>query len=263
MGPNAVAAELQRHHEDHVEVITLNRPDQRNALSPALLTQLSQALAEVKRDPNVRSVVLTAAGDRAFCAGMDLKAFADEDGALTRDATSTADFDEFMRGKHPKPVVAAVNGAAVGGGFELLLGCDVVVAAQHARFGLPEVKRGLFAAGGGVTLPARIPLAIALEMGLTGDLIDATRAQHLGLVNRVTPPEETLSTAIDLARVIAGNAPLAVAATKAIMRATIWESPAVVSDLIEHYRGPIFTSADAREGALAFTQRRPPTWTSH
>jgi enoyl-CoA hydratase len=252
--------ELERRREDHVEILTLNRPEQRNALSPTLLEQLSDALAAVKRDRDVRAVVLTAAGDRAFCAGMDLKAFVAADGRAVRDEAVTADFTEFVRGEHPKPVVAAVNGAAVAGGFELLMGCDLVVAADHARFGLPEVKRGLFAAGGGVALPARVPLAVSLELGLTGELIDAQRAYDLGLVNRVAPAGEVLDTALGLARRMAENAPLAVAATKAMMRATISQSPSAALEMVESYRRTVFDSEDAREGALAFAQRRPPQW---
>jgi enoyl-CoA hydratase/carnithine racemase len=252
--------ELERRREDHVEILTLNRPEQRNALSPALLEQLSGALAAIKQDHGVRAVVLTAAGDRAFCAGMDLKAFMAAEGGAVRDEAATADFTEFIRGEHPKPVLAAVNGAAVAGGLELLMGCDLVVAAEHARFGLPEVKRGLFAAGGGLALPARIPLAVALELGLTGDLIGARRAYELGLVNRVAPAGEVLDTTLDLARSVAENAPLAVAATKAMMRATISQSPSAPLEMVEGYREAIFNSEDAREGAVAFAQRRPPRW---
>src|SRR5246127_5319846 len=196
----ATGGELERGRDGHVEILTLNRPEQRNALSPTLLEELSAALADIKRDAGVRAVVLTGAGNRAFCAGMDLKAFAA--GGGVRDMAATAEFTEFTRGKHAKPVVAAVNGAAVAGGFELVMACDLVVAAEHARFGLPEVKRGLFAAGGGgggVPLPARVPLAVALELGLTGDPIDAERAYQLGLVNRVVPDSEVLTVALDLA----------------------------------------------------------------
>jgi enoyl-CoA hydratase/carnithine racemase len=252
--------ELQCQREGRVAVLTLNRPDQRNALSPALLEQLSAALADLEFDDGVYAVVLTAAGDRAFCAGMDLKAFLDAEDGSVRDAARTEHFSMFMRGDYPKPVIAAVNGAAVAGGFELVMGCDLVVAAEHARFGLPEVKRGLFAAGGGVTLPARVPLAVALELGLTGELIDAKRAYEVGLVNRVVPADETLSTAMELARAIADNAPLAVTATKAMMHATLSQSPAAALELTERYRATIFGSEDAREGALAFAQRRAPSW---
>lgn len=253
--------ELERRREGFVEVLTLNRPEQRNALSPELLNQLSAALAEIKRDGDVRAVVLTASGDRAFCAGMDLKAFVAVEGTEIRDLERTTDFTEFMRGEHPKPVVAAVNGAAVAAGFELLLSCDLVVAAEHARFGLPEVKRGLFAAGGGVALPARLPLAVALELGLTGDLVDARRAYEFGLVNRVTSASEVLPTAIELASRVAENAPLAVAATKAMMWTTLTHGTATALELVERYREPIFGSADAQEGAVAFAERRPPRWT--
>jgi enoyl-CoA hydratase len=258
---DTTGGELERGRDGHVEILTLNRPEQRNALSPALLEQLSAALADIKRDAGVRAVVLTAAGNRAFCAGMDLKAFAT--GGVLRDMAATVEFTEFTRGEHAKPVVAAVNGAAVAGGFELVMACDLVVAAEHARFGLPEVKRGLFAAGGGVALPARVPLAVALELGLTGEPIDAERAYQLGLVNRVVPASQVLTVALDLAHAIAGNAPLAVAATKAMMRATITQSASEALKMVEEYREPIFGSIDAREGALAFAERRPPRWAGH
>jgi enoyl-CoA hydratase len=258
---DTTGGELERGRDGPVEILTLNRPEQHNALSPALLEQLSAALADIKRDAGVLAVVLTGAGNRAFCAGMDLKAFAA--GGVLRDMAATAGFTEFTRGEHAKPVVAAVNGAAVAGGFELVMACDLVVVAEHARFGLPEVKRGLFAAGGGVALPARVPLAVALEVGLTGDPIDAERAHQLGLVNRVVPASEVLTVALDLAHAIAGNAPLAVAATKAMMRATITRSPSAALEMVEEYREPIFGSADAREGALAFAERRPPRWEGH
>jgi enoyl-CoA hydratase len=254
--------ELERRREGSVEILTLNRPDQRNALSPELIAQLSAAFADAKADDDVRVVVLTGAGDKAFCAGMDLKAFAAQgDGRPLRDLEKTADFTALQRGEFPKPVVGAINGTAVAGGLELLMACDLAVAAEHAKLGIPEVKRGLFAAGGGVTLPARMPLAVALELGLTGDFINAQRALELGLVNRVRPAAEVLPCAIELAGRIAANGPVAVAATKAIMRAVAQRGVQVGYEMIDHFRDRVFTSEDALEGAQAFAEKRAPRWT--
>jgi enoyl-CoA hydratase len=254
--------ELERRREGGVEILTLNRPDQRNALNPELIAQLSAALADVRSDDDVRVVVLTGAGDRAFCAGMDLKAFAAQgDGAPLRDLEKTADFTALQRGEFPKPVVGAINGTAVAGGLELVMACDLAVAAEHAKLGIPEVKRGLFAAGGGVTLPARMPMSIALELGLTGELIDAQRALELGLVNRVRPAGDVLTCALELAERIAANGPLAVAATKAIMRAVAQRGVQSAYGMIDDLRDQVFTSHDALEGARAFAEKRPPQWT--
>lgn len=253
--------ELERWREGSVEILTLNRPDQRNALNPELIEQLSAAFAATKSDDDVRAVVLTGAGDRAFCAGMDLKAFARRSAeAPTSDPEQTADFRAFLQGEYPKPVVGAVNGTAVAGGFELMMACDLVVVADHAMLGIPEVKRGLFAVGGGVTLPARIPLAIALELGLTGDPVDARRTLQLGLVNEVVPAAEVLPVALKLAGRVSANGPLAVAATKAMMRAVAQRGPEAGYAMADGYRAQVFSSEDALEGARAFAEKRPPNW---
>src|SRR5205814_843779 len=182
---------------DAVLVLTLNRPEARNALSPALINALSDSLKAAADDGTVRAVVITGAGEKAFCAGMDLRAFAEARDAGNADMGSFDTLTWFHKGGFPKPVVAAVNGPAVAGGFELVLSCDLVVAADHATFGLAEVKRALFPAGGGTTLSARIPLAVAMEMGLTGDAVDAARAQAVGLVNRVVPANQLVDVAVE------------------------------------------------------------------
>jgi enoyl-CoA hydratase len=228
----------------HVLVATMNRPQARNALNPELIDELAAVLRGADDDPQVRAIVLTGAGP-AFCAGMDLKAF-----------TRGGKFDGlvwFNRHGVATPVIAAVNGPAVAGGFELLLACDLVVAAEDAVLGIAEVKRGLFAAGGGTTLADRIPLAIALEMGLTGEPVTAARAREIGLVNRVVPAGQAVDEALALAQQIAANAPLAVAVTKKLMRERRWGEPAEVQ--------AVFRSADAAEGARAFAERRPAEWT--
>ena len=187
---------------------------------------------------------------------MDLKAFAAGGTPAPQDGPG---LEVLVGGGYPKPIVGAANGSAVAGGFELLLACDLIVAADHASFGIPEVKRGLVAAGGGILqLPRRVPLPLALELGLTGDLIDAARAHAVGLVNRVVPGPQVLSEAIGLAEAIAANAPLAVQFTKEHMcRAAANQEDAIA------YRegvGRIFASEDATEGATAFAERRPPAW---
>jgi len=238
-----------------VTVVTINRPERRNALDPETMSGIGRALVAAEQDDAVRAVVLTGAGDKAFCAGMDLRAFAE--GGISPDDLPKPGLDVLVERIYPKPVVAAVNGAALAGGFEIMLACDLVVAADHAMFGIPEVKRGLVAAGGGTRLPRRLPLAIALELGLTGDPVDAARARQLGLVNRVVPAAELRQAAIALAETVAANGPLAVAATKQLM----WTEAAGMSiDEIGARTKPVFESEDAREGALAFAQRRPPVW---
>jgi enoyl-CoA hydratase/carnithine racemase len=249
---------LLRRREGCVEVLTLNRPDQRNALTPELMAQLSDALDEAARSDEVRVVVVTASGDKAFCAGMDLKAFSAGDSDYI--GSSNQHFEALIEGRFTKPVIAAVNATAVAGGFELMMACDLAVVSHSARFGLPEVKHGLFAAGAGLFLPARIPLAIALELGLTGDTIDAERAYQLGLVNRVTAPEDVLSTALTLALRVAANAPMGLEVTKRLMWACAQEGVSAVQARVKDSMDVVFNSEDALEGARAFAEKRPPRW---
>jgi len=249
---------LVREQAGAVLVLRLNRPDARNALNGELLDQLGLALVAAEADPAVACVVITGTGDRAFCAGMDLADFAAE-GAMQPSADGMAGFRRFTDGGIAVPIVGAANATAVAGGFEVLMGCDVVVASTEARFGLPEVKRGLFAAGGGTALATRIPLAIALELTLTGDLIDADRALTLGLVNRVVPPDEVLDTALALADRIAANGPLGLQATKQLVRLAI-QGPAEYAAIRGEWQAKVFGSDDAREGAAAFIEKRDPVW---
>lgn len=244
---------VDRH--DAVTVVTINRPEARNALDAETMAGIGEALVEAERDDEVRAVVLTGAGERAFCAGMDLRAFA-AGGKIIDE--SRPGLEVFTERVYPKPIIAAVNGTAVAGGFELVLACDLAVAADHAKFGLPEVKRGLVAAGGGTNLPARIPLALALELGLTGDTFDARRAQELGLVNRVVPGDRVLPEALALAGAIARNGPLALRTTKELMLAQARGASRVeIAAATAH----VFASADAKEGATAFAEKREPRWT--
>jgi enoyl-CoA hydratase len=256
--------DLLRDRHDAIEVLTLNRPASANALDPPLLAALNEAFAEIEQDDGVRVVILTAAGERHFCAGMDLAAFGAQqaNGVQNQDVPGTSGgrsaLDLFQQ-TCTKPIVAAVNGAAVGGGFELVLACDLVVAAEGARFGLPEVRRGLVAGGGGTLLGTRIPLALALELGLTGNLLVARRAEQWGLVNRVVPAEELMEAALQLAESVAANGPLAVRATKMLMRRAVTEDPGTGWGTSGEL-GAVFGSEDAREGALAFMEKRPPAW---
>ena len=232
-----------------ITILTLNRPEVSNALDRELSELVNEQLRLAEDDDDVRVVVVTGAGNRAFCAGSDLLALSEGRGFTARDPA----IQELFFRIYPKPVIAAVNGAAVAGGFELMLRCDLVVAASHAILGIPESTLGLIAAPAGTDLPRRIPLAVALEMGLTGAPITAGRALELGLVNRVVPGGEVLDEALRLADVIACNAPLAVSATKRLMweAAGETEPPSIVA-LVES----LMLSADAREGTLSFLEKR-------
>src|SRR3954452_15393677 len=180
-----------------VLVIRINRPDARNALNPAVMAGVGNGIAEADSTTDLRAVVLTGTGDRAFCAGMDLRSFAGGGLAPTEDEQKgMAVFGRFMsRGECAVPVIGAANATALAGGFELLMACDLIVATEGPQVGLPEVKRGLFAAGGGMLLGRRIPLAKALELKLTGDPISVEEALALGLINRVVPADQVVDTA--------------------------------------------------------------------
>jgi enoyl-CoA hydratase/carnithine racemase len=251
--------DLVRQRRGAVLILRLNRPAARNALTPLLLRSIGASIVEAESDPEVRAVVLTGTGDRAFCAGMDLRAFAAgvQIGAGNDDATRG--FFRLIEGAVTIPLVGAANGTAVAGGFELLLGCDVIVASSDAEFGLPEVQRGLFPAGGGTFLGTRIPLGIALEMALTGDRITAARAYDLGLVNTLVPPDTVLETAVSVARRIANNAPLALAAVKELVRLGVSDTGRARERLGE-WQEVVFNSEDAREGAAAFVEKREAVW---
>jgi enoyl-CoA hydratase len=249
--------ELVTERRGAVLIARLNRPAARNALNGALIDAIGRTMTDAEHDPDIRAVVLTATGDRVFCAGMDLREFSS--GKANSSAEGQAGFTRLVDGSLSLPVVGAATGTAVGGGLELLLGCDVIVAADTARFGFPEVKRGLFPAGGGTNVGTRIPLAVALEMTLTGDPVSAQRAYELGLINAVVPADTVLDTAVGLAGRIAGNGPLAVTAIKELVRLAV-TGPAQVADRTRALAESVFGSQDAREGALAFVQKRPPVW---
>jgi enoyl-CoA hydratase len=239
-----------------VLVIELNRPHARHAFNRALSAALSDTLDRLDADPSLSAGVLTGAGG-TFSSGADLKAI------LRGDRPHTEKRGGFGIMKRPpdKPLIAAVEGYAVAGGFELALSADLIVAARDAKFGLPEVKRGLVAVGGALfRLPRRIPYHVAMEMALTGDLVGAERLFELGLVNRVVAPGETLSAALSLAAAIAENGPLALRATKQIVfHASGWSDEA---GWVEQraFAEPALRSEDAKEGPRAFAEKRKPVW---
>lgn len=241
-----------------VLVARLNRPEARNALTPTLIRALGAALHRAETDPDLRAVVLTGTGDRAFCAGMDLRAFADGGFALDEGPDTDA-FARHLRGRIEVPVIGAANATAVAGGLELLLGCDLIVVAEGAELGIPEVKRGLFAAGGGVFIASRVPLSLALELTLTGEPIDASRAAAIGLANAVVPADRVLDVALGYAEAIAANGPLAVRATKELVHLGVADPEGAWTRLQELQPG-VFESEDAVEGARAFVEKRPPVW---
>ncbi|MGY2085297.1 crotonase/enoyl-CoA hydratase family protein [Blastococcus sp. SYSU DS0539] len=251
----------------HVAVITLNRPEALNAVNAALSTAVGTALETAAADDAVRVVVVTGTG-RAFCAGADLKELAAQR-SVAAEGHPEWGFAGLVRHWIDKPVIAAVNGFAMGGGTEIALACDLVVAAETAVFGLPEVKRGLLAAAGGVVrLQRQLPLKRALELALTGDPVDAATALEWGLVNRVVAPEEVLDAALALAERIAANAPLSVRHTKRTVHRTTaggsdWDPAWAGTDpwqANEEATALVFASRDAVEGPTAFAEKRPPRW---
>ena len=245
-----------------IETLTLNRPEAANSLNPPLMAELGTALHEILLDDDVRAVVVTGAGERIFCAGMDLTALGgfSTDPSAWEDPEGARTLFAFLDGSYEKPLIAAVNGAAVGGGLELVMACDLVVAAEHARFGLPEVKRGLFAAGGGTRLSQRIPQALALEMGLTGRLIGAERAAQFGLLNQVVPAGRADGDGHGAwPPRWPANGPLGVRLTKRLMRRATDQGSDVGRATPEENR-TLFQSEDATEGATAFMEKRDPVF---
>jgi enoyl-CoA hydratase len=240
----------------HVLLVTLNRPDARNAVNAALAQGIADALDVLDGDPDLRVGVLTGAG-KGFSSGMDLKAFVTGE----RPWVDNRGFAGITRRAAEKPLVAAVEGFAVAGGLEIALSCDVIVAASDARLGIAEVKRGLVAAGGALLrLPRRIPYHVAMELALTGEFIDGARAYELGLVNRAVSPGSALDEALSLAETIAANAPLALAASKKLVSQAQSIDEPDAWQLNDELSGPVFVSEDAREGATAFAEKRPPEW---
>lgn len=251
--------------QGNIFIITINRAEARNAVNAHVHVGVGLALEEAEADAEIRAVIITGAGEKSFCAGADLVAISRGEQLIPQDKTQAAwGFAGIVSHPISKPIIAAVNGFAFGGGCEIALSADLVVAADHAQFGLPEVKVGLFAAAGGAFRIARqLPHKVAMEHLLTGDPFDAQTALKYGFANRVVPLADLLPTAIALAEKIAANAPLSVQASKRIALGIInGEVPAEISDwdLNTSERNIVFTSEDAREGPLAFAQKRKPEW---
>jgi enoyl-CoA hydratase len=246
-----VGVDIERHGP--AVVVTIDRPERRNALDADTRHAIGAAFAAAEVDDDVRAVILTGAGDIAFSAGADLR-----DAGTPRPGEPGIEI--FTNRCYPKPVIAAVNGLALGAGFEMVLASDLVVAAVHATFGIPEAKRGLVGAGCSTRLSARVPPVVAYEMGLVGDVISATRALELDLVNQVVPLDQVLPASLALAERIAANAPLAVRVTKEIM----WREMGMHDDAewrdIRAAAVPVFASEDAAEGRAAFAEKRAPAW---
>ena len=250
-----MSEEVLTSEEDGILVVTINRPEAKNAMTKAAAEGIAAAMDRLDSDDNLRVGILTGAGG-TFCSGMDLKGF------LRGESPSIEGrgFGGIVQKPPEKPLIAAVEGYALAGGLELLIACDLVVANAGAKFGIPEVKRGLVAAAGGVMmLPDQIPERIAMELALTGDFIDAARAYELGLINRITDGE-ALVAAKELAASIVANGPLAVRVSKQVIKQSRgWpmdERYTRQTQLI----APVFISEDAREGAAAFAEKRAPNW---
>lgn len=252
MSDDAVAVDIA----DGVMTITLNRPQAKNAVNKAMADGISAAIDELESNPDLRVAIITGAGG-TFCSGMDLKAFVTGELPVV-EGRGFAGLVEYLV---KKPVIAAVEGYALAGGFEVAISCDLIVVSEEAKFGIPEVKRGLAAAGGGlIKLPKQIPARIAMELALTGDFISARRAYELGLVNQVVPAGTALEAARALAARIAANGPLAVAASKQVVaRAQDWDSGQMFAEQLKIVL-PVMTSQDAIEGATAFAEKRAPNW---
>ncbi|MDR7303928.1 crotonase/enoyl-CoA hydratase family protein [Haloactinomyces albus] len=241
---------------DGVQIVTINRPESRNAVNSATAEAIAAAMDELDNRSDLVAGIITGAG-KGFCAGMDLKAFL----AGERPSVPGRGFAGIVERPPDKPLIAAVEGHAIAGGFEIVLACDLIVASEEAVFGLPEVKRGLVAAGGGLLrLHERVPYHLAVEWALTGELIPARSAHEAHLINRLTAAGQARDTALELARTVACNGPLAVRATKEIIRASgDWPSDEAFGRQ-QKISEPVRSSADAREGALAFKEKRAPRW---
>ena len=247
--------EVLTSEEDGILIVTINRPDAKNAMTKAAAEAIAAAMDRLDNDDSLRVGILTGAGG-TFCSGMDLKGF------LRGESPSVEGrgFGGVVQQPPEKPLIAAVEGYALAGGLELMIACDLVVANEGAKFGIPDAKRGLVAAAGGVMmLPDQIPERIAMELALTGDFIDAARAYELGLITRVVSGS-ALEGAKELARKIAENGPLAVRVSKQILKESRGWSMDERYDKQAQLIGPVFVSEDAREGAAAFAEKRKPNW---
>ncbi|MDI3389164.1 crotonase/enoyl-CoA hydratase family protein [Streptomyces sp. B-S-A8] len=255
---DAVADAVRLERVGSVLVVTIERPEARNAVNRDVAQGIARAMDLLDGEPHLTAAVLTGAGPH-FCAGMDLKAFLRGE----RPNVPGRGFAGLVEAPPAKPLIAAVEGAAVAGGFEIVLAADLVVASTAATFGLPEVRRGLVAAGGGLSrLPAWVPRAVALEMALTGAPLDAAKLHAFGMINRLVQPGKARTAAIELAQRIAANGPLAVRASKRILTEAPGWAPDETFERTRRIAMPVLRSDDAREGAAAFAERRTAVWTA-
>lgn len=244
--------------EGHVAIITINRPDARNAVNGDVARGIEDAIDNLESDDSLWLGILTGVPP-VFCAGADLKEInAGRAGDLN---TKKGGFAGIAKRDRTKPIIAAVDGPALAGGTEICLACDMIVASTTAKFGIPEVKRCLAAAGGGLfRLPRKIPFNVAMELALTGDPIDAERAHHFGLVNYLTEPGGALDKAKELARAIEANAPVAVRASRRVVLAAATEDEETGWRLSGEAFAEAIASEDSKEGLMAFIEKRPPNW---
>jgi enoyl-CoA hydratase/carnithine racemase len=248
--------------DSHIAVVTLNRPAARNAVNVAVAQAVDLLVKRIEADDAIRVAILASSNDRVFCAGADLGEVSKGRAHLL--VTPEGGLAGFVHGHRTKPWIAAVKGYALGGGCELALACDMIVASEDAQFGLPEVKRGLYAGGGGAyRLPRAVPRNIALELIATGGSLDAHRAAAFGLANRVVASDKVLDTALELARAIAANAPLAVRQSMIVARQYLEHDDAALRTISDSEGAVVYASDDAREGAQAFMEKRLPRWTGH
>ncbi|MGB3455998.1 MAG: enoyl-CoA hydratase-related protein [Litorimonas sp.] len=257
--PEGVGTLVQYEREGNIAIVTLNRPEKRNAVSPELAAALDWVVKDVEADDDIWVAILTSSNDKTFCAGADLKAISEGKGHLL--STKDGGFAGYVSAPRKKPWIAAVKGSALAGGMELTLASDMVVADETARFGLPEVKRSLVAAAGGVhRLARRIPQAIAMEMVATGDPIDAGTAHRHGLVNRIVPLDQVMDEARSLARQITANAPIAVRESLSVTRRAFDATDEVLMNEGQHAFGRVAQTEDMQEGPRAFLEKRAPQW---
>lgn len=243
---------------DHIVIITLNRPEARNAFNPEQTQALEQALDDFEANIDLRCAVLTGTGE-VFSAGADLKEIAA--GNALKLATIKGGFAGITKRERTKPVIGAINGPALAGGCEVALACDLLVASETASFGLPEVKRALVAAAGGlIRLPRAVGQSAAMEAILTGEPIPAQRAFELGMISRLVSPDQVLPTAVDLAEKIAANAPLAVYASRGLVARSFGESDEQLWNDSYKAMASMFATEDFREGPRAFVEKRAPVW---
>lgn len=254
MSTEKVLTELK----DGVLIVTINRNERRNAIDPETSAAMEEILNDAEKNPEVRVIILTGAGERSFCAGEDLAAF-DEAGECQ--TIMAHGFGGMTERVSAKPIICAANGTAVAGGLEIALACDLIVAAEHARFGLSEVKVGLLATSGGlIRLSRDIPRKVAMEMCLTGTLISAERAREIGLINYVVPADQVMEKALELAHTIAANAPLSLKLTKELFHVSPQISIEDAQRFCNRCWDYIEKTEDAKEGPQAFLEKRKPEW---